>query len=102
MVNLSVSVDMIPKKEKFTVANGNVYASVTFTNDDSTRDFISKIFKGFEHQPKIAIIEDASIESYVHYFHEAHLLKLRHGILAFDASCNDIINVISNWCFYEK
>lgn len=99
MVNLSVSVDKIPHKNRYLVAKDIVYVSVTFDNDDKAREFVKKIFMRFKFQCKAVVIEDAS--NYANYFHESRLLEIGHNIIALDADCNDVMNVISNWCFYE-
>ncbi len=101
MVNLSISVDMIPKKNHYLATNDVVYVSVTFDNDDEAREFVKKIFMCFKFQNKAVVIEDGSLDSYTDYFHGSHLIEVGHDIIALDADCNDIMNVISNWCFYE-
>ena len=42
MVNLSISVDMIPKKERYIEKKDIVYISVTFDDDTKVRDFVKK------------------------------------------------------------
>lgn len=52
MVNLSVSVDMIPQKSHYSVANDIVYISVTFDGDEKAREFVAKMFLCFKSQKK--------------------------------------------------
>lgn len=101
MVNLSVSVDMIPQKSHYSVANDIVYISVTFDGDEKAREFVAKMFLCFKSQKKAVVIEDASLYNYKGYSHGTELLEFGDSIIALDANYNDVLKVISNWCFYE-
>lgn len=101
MVNLSISVDMIPKKERYVAKNDIVYISVTFDNDVKVRDFVKKVFVNMGFKSNAVVIEDASLNNYMDYFQNSHYLILGQNIIATNVDYGDILNVISNWCFYE-
>lgn len=101
MVNLSVCVDKIPDKNRYLVAKDTVYASVTFADDEQTRNFVEKVCARFDAQNKAVIIEDGSIGGYAGYFHGARLIEDGFCTIALDADSDEVANVISNWCFYE-
>ena len=101
MVNLSISVDMIPKKERYIEKKDIVYISVTFDDDTKVRDFVKKMFVNFGFKRNAVIIEDASLNNYTDYFQNTRYLILGQSIIATDVAHNDILYIISNWCFYE-
>ena len=76
MVNLSVSVDMIPQKSHYSVANDIVYISVTFDGDEKAREFVAKMFLCFKSQKKAVVIEDASLYIIKVIFMERNYLNL--------------------------
>jgi len=65
------------------------------------RQVVAKMFLCFKSQKKAVVIEDASLYNYKGYFHGTELLEFGDSIIALDANYNDVLKVISNWCFYE-
>ena len=101
MVNLSISVDMIPKKERYIEKKDIVYISVTFDDDVKVRNFVKKVFVNLGFKSNAVVIEDASLNNYTDYFQNTRYHILGQNIIATDVDHSDILNVISNWCFYE-
>ena len=101
MINLSVSVDMITKKVRYLTKKDIVYISATFENDKATRDFVRKIYVQFKCKESSVVIEDNSLTDYTEYFQKSNFFVSEHGIIALNVHDDDIMSVISNWCFYE-
>lgn len=101
MINLSVSIDSIPKKRKFTSAHNTVYVSATFSNDLKTIAYVEKLFHAFMDQKIAVVIEDPTSYAYKKFFRSSNLYEFSNTLIAIDAGSDDIINVISNWCYYE-
>ena len=101
MINLSISVDMIPKKTRHLVKKDIVYISATFDNDEATRDFVRKIYSQFNCQKTSVVIEDNSLTDYTAFFQKSEFFVSKYGIVAINVNNDDVMSVISNWCFYE-
>lgn len=101
MINLSISVDSSPQKKHAVSEHNIVYISATFSNDLKAREFVEKVFSCFKYQNTAVLIEDPTSYEYKKFFHNSNLLEFGNTIIALDADNDDVINVISNWCYYE-
>lgn len=99
MTNLSVSVDMIPTKTRYVAKKDIVYISATFDNDEATKNFVRNIYSQFKSRRTSVVIEDKT--DYTECFQKSNFVVTEDGIIALDAHHDDVMSVISNWCFYE-
>lgn len=101
MVILSISINSIPKKQHYISAHNIAYISATFSNDSETREFVEKISACFKCQNIAVLIEGSISYRYKKFFHNSNMLELDNAIIALDVDGDDLINIISNWCYYE-
>lgn len=101
MVGLSIYIDSTPQKKRLISTPGSVNISSTFSNDLKTISYVKKLFNTFKNQNTAFLIENPSAYEYKEFFHNSKLIELGNILIAFETNGDDIINAISNWCYYE-
>lgn len=101
MVGLSIYIDSAPHKKRLISTPGSVNISSTFSNDSKTISYVEKLFYTFKNQNTTFLIEDPSAYEYKEFFQNSKLIELNNMLIAFETNGDDIINAISNWCYYE-